>query len=414
MNDTVELGKAIFGRTGGAGWFHIEDNKDNIYRVLPPMKSLARDGKYAKFYSTHRGFRGTDNRQKPFLCVEESNYDTKTKARSIKVHCPICDWVAAVEAQIEGFKAQGATDDQIREYRNKYVFPFQAERKYYMNVVNAEGKIGILPIGSKMFKSLEALAKEQEKLGVDICGMTGLYVNFKKQTAFKGDKNAVHNAVLYMHPDGTGGYRPVSHVIDQVFAQRLGPEAADLAKLFKEINIEQCAQLVALDGMARAEYVDRLFPKEDVKPAPAPVAAPVQAPVAAPASALPTAPAPAMTTTPAPAMQAAPAAPAFSMPAAPAQAAPALAPLPAPAQGFGQSLAPAAAPTTPAPTAAPAAPAPAPMTFTPPANAAPAAPQQAPAFQGFGGAGTQAPAGQNMSQLDDKSFASMVRPLPNK
>ncbi len=404
MNETVELGKAIFGRTGGAGWFHIEDNKDNIYRVLPPMKSLARDGKYAKFYVTHRGFRGTDNRQKPFLCVEESTYDSKTKTRSIKSHCPICDWVAAVEAQIDGFKAQGATEDQIREYRNKYVFPFQAERKYYMNVVNTEGKIGILPIGSKMFKSLEALAKEQEKTGVDICGMTGLYVNFKKQTAFKGDKNAIHSAALYMHPDGTGGYRPVSHVIDTVFAQRLGPEAADLGKLFKEINIEQCAQLVALDGDARAQYVDSIFPKEGLTPQAAPVQQPVAAPVAAPASALPTAPA-----------------------AAPVQQQ--AAPLPAPAQAFTPptTLAPAAAApvaqavSTPAPapmtfTPQANAPAPAPMTFTPPANAAPAAPQ-APAQQQFAGFGNPAPAApgvQNASQLDNAAFVNMVRPLPKQ
>lgn len=418
MNE-VELGKAVYGRSGGThGWFHIEDNKDNIYRVLPPMKSLAKEGKYAKFYVTHRGFRGSDNKQKPFLCVETSVWDNKTNTRSIKSHCPICDWVAAIEAQIVQYKSQGATDEQIREYRNKYVFPFQAERKYYINVINPEGKIGVLPIGSKMFKSLEAMAKEQEKAGFDVCGMNGLYVNFKKQTRFKGDRDAVHSAVLYMHPDGTGGYRPVGHQIDTAFAQRLGPEAADLGSLFRSIEIDQCAQLVALDGDARAKYVDELFPKEAVAPAAgAAPAAPAQnqqfmaptqaaAPAAAPAAPL--------------------AAPTQQFGALPALGAPSAGSLPAPGAALAAPAAPAAAPAAPmsftapanalpgpaAPAVAPAAPAP--MSFTPPANALPG-PAQGPAQPGFGGFGqTQAGPvipGTPTSSLDDKAFANFVRPL---
>ena len=263
MNNEVLLGKASYGRSGGGnvGWFYVEDNKDNIYRVLPPMKSLAPHGKYAKFYATHRGFRGSDNKQKPFLCIEESNY----KSKQITVHCPVCDWVNAIEAEIANYKAKGATDEQIREYRNKNVFPFQAERKYYVNVVNQENKIGILAIGSKMFKSLEALAIEQEKLGRDITGMEGYFLNFKKQTRFKGDRDAIHTATMYMSSQQDGSFRFVNHTITAEFAQRLGPEAADLGNLFKTLDAEQIARIVSLEGASRAEYVDLLFaaPEKD-------------------------------------------------------------------------------------------------------------------------------------------------------
>lgn len=267
----VLIGKASYGRNNfGHGWFRVDDNKDNVYRVLPPMKSLAATGRYAKYYRTHRGFRGSDNKQKPFLCIEEIDYKTKI----IKAHCPVCDWVRAIEAEVEKYKEKGATKEQLQEYRNKYVFPFQAEGKYYLNVVNQEGKIGILPIGSNMFKSLEALAIEQEKQGNDITGMNGLFLNFKKQTKFKGDKNAIHTVSLYFQPDGTGGFRPVAHQITQEFAQRLGTEAADLGNLFKSLEVEQISQIISLDGEARAKYIDTLFGKEETQ---APVTAPQQA-----------------------------------------------------------------------------------------------------------------------------------------
>lgn len=382
MNQEVAIGKSAYGRSGGNhGWFRIEDNKDNIYRVLPPMKSMAPTGKYAKFYATHRGFRGTDNKQKPFLCIEESDYKTKI----IRVHCPVCDWVKAIEKEVDGFKAKGASDDQIREYRNKYIFPFQAERKYYLNVVNMEGKIGVLAIGSRMFKSLEALAMEQEKAGRDVTGMEGLYVNFKKQTAFKGDKNAIHTAVLYMHPDGTGGYRPVTHTIDQTFAQRLGAEAADLGSMFKSLEIEQIAKLVSLDGDARSQYVDTLFEKEVITPVAtqAPVSAPTQAPPAAApvmqqgfaSQTLP--PPPSLGGhSQSPAQQGAPLAPPVSF----AQNLSVSSPLPPPpslGNGFGgQTAAQAASPAVP----------------------------NMPAF----GAGVNP--GQPTAQLSDAEFASMVRP----
>lgn len=378
-----EFGKAVYGRTGfGHGWFHIEDNKDNVFRVLPPMKSLAREGKYAKFYQTHRGFRGSDNKQRPFLCIEESDYKTKV----IKVHCPICDWVDAIEKQIADYKAKGATDDQIREYRNKYIFPFQAERKYYINVVNQEGKVGVLPIGSKMYKSLEALALEQGKSGRDITGMEGYYVNFKKQTRFKGDRDAIHTASLYMHPDGTGGYRPVNQVIDQTFAQRLATEAADLAKLFKSIEVEQMAQIIALEGDARAKYVDTLFNAKDDQVG-------VGQATVAPA-ATQTAPAPSTAT----------------LPPGPAPAAAQTLPNPAslpPPTGFGAPAPMASAASQPLPP-----PAATQQTFTPQGNLGPQG--AAPAFAGFGAPSQPAaptlPGAQMSPTLNNEEFVNMVRP----
>jgi hypothetical protein len=390
-NPTNEMvfGKATYGRTGGHGWGYIEDNKDNVYRVLPPVKSLMAKGQYAKYYRTHRGFRGTDGKQKPFQCIEEFNF----KQKLITKHCPICDIVADLEAEVKTFPSKGATAEQIRDYRNKNIFPFQAEGKYYLNVVNQENKIMVLGIGSKMFKSLEMLAQEQEKKGRDICGLEGLFLNFKKQSAYKGDNKAVHSVGLYVLETATGP-QYVPHVIDATFAARVPTEAADLGNLFKILNVEQIAQIIQLQGDDRAKYMDVLFAGEPATPAEAssPASQPASQGFTPPAGFGATTPQGTPTMAAAPAPTAAPAA--FAPPAgfsAPVQA-PAQAAAPAPAAapagftapvgfGGGQAVAPAAA-----------------STFTPPAG-----------FGGTGPAPAAAP-GQPTAQLNDQDFLNMVRP----
>ena len=254
------VGKASYGRQsfsggGGYNWFYIEDNKDNVYRVLPPMHSLAASGKYAKYYKTHRGFRGTDNKQKPFICIEEQDYKTKL----IKTHCPICDYVAELKAEIPKYQARGATPEQIKQFNNTNIFPLQSEKKFYLNVVNQENKIGILAIGTKQFNALEALAMQHEKSGRDITGMEGVYLNFKKLTKYKGDKDAVFSVEVFMQPSSDGAFRYVTHTMTPEFSSRLKKEAADLGNLFKSFSVEQLASIVALEGEARAKYVDSLF-----------------------------------------------------------------------------------------------------------------------------------------------------------
>jgi hypothetical protein len=410
--EQVAIGRAAYGRQGRAGFFDIESNKENIYRVLPPIKSLAPKSKYAQFYATHRGFRGTDGKQRPFRCVEEFNFKTKV----ITAHCPVCDKVAELEAQLKAWADSGAPKDQVKKFRDENIFPFQAERKYYLNVVNPENRIGILPIGSKMFKALDDLCKKQEALGRDICGLEGVYLTFQKKSAYKGDAQAIFNVELYMHRQPDGRYAEVIHHIDQAFAQRLGPEAADLGMLFNRIlTVEQIAQIIALEGNARAQYMDQLFAEENK---PAQVYQPPQGYVPPIGSA----PAPAATMAPPPTAFAAPPPVGFSAPtSAPLGTQQPLAPAVPPAfqSGFGAPTpTPAATAPAPAPTALVAPPAAfqPPAGFTPPvgfgstAEPAPQAPTPPPA--GFGapppaGFGqTAAPA----AQMDDQEFINMVRP----
>jgi hypothetical protein len=259
MNN-VQIGKANYeknatGFGGGLSWFYIEDNKPNVYRVLPPLKSLAPAGKIAKYYRVHRGIRGTDKRQKPFMCIEESDYKTKV----ITQHCPICDHVRDLEKNLESARLSGATKEQLMEVRKNTIFPLQSEGKYYLNVVNQEGKMGVLSVGSKMFAGFTALAKEMESKGFDVTGMQGIYLNFKKTTAFKGDKNAVLAVEPYLAPSGDGSFRYVTHDLTQDVINRLDKETADLGNLFRVLSSEQIATIMSYEGEARAKLMDTYF-----------------------------------------------------------------------------------------------------------------------------------------------------------
>lgn len=257
MNDRVLIGKANFNRSSGGGkgkWFYIKDNTDNIYRVLPPIKSLASTGKIAKWYAVHRNLRDKDGRQRAFLCLEDKNKDGL-----VTKHCPLCDRVKELENQLKIAKDQGANPEQLKNFRTQHIFPLQVEKKYYINVVNQEGAIGIISLGSKMYKALEQLCKQWEAKGYDISGMQGVYVNFKKMTRYKGDKEAVHTVEVYMQPAADGSFRFVTHDLTAEFCEKIGQEAADLVDLFKSLTADQIATLTALDGEDRASALSSFF-----------------------------------------------------------------------------------------------------------------------------------------------------------
>jgi hypothetical protein len=264
---SVQIGKANFegnkgGTLGGLNWFYIEDNKPNVYRVLPPLKSLAALGKYAKYYRVHRNLRGSDGKQKPFICVEEMDMKTKIITR----HCPLCDRVRELEANLKQAEMAGASKEQLKEMRMKVIFPLQNEGKYYLNVVNQEGRMGVIAIGSKHFQAFQALAKELDKTGLDVTGMQGIYLNFKKTTQFKGDKQAVLQVEPYLAAGADGSFRYVTHEITQDVMNRLERETADLGNLFKQLSVEQIAAILTFEGEARAKYMDSLFAAPEKEP----------------------------------------------------------------------------------------------------------------------------------------------------
>ena len=56
MNNDFQIGRSKVGESFTKNkWFYLAPG-DNIFRILPPVHSLATTGQFSKFYAFHSGF----------------------------------------------------------------------------------------------------------------------------------------------------------------------------------------------------------------------------------------------------------------------------------------------------------------------------------------------------------------------
>lgn len=233
----------------------------NIFRVLPPLFSLATEGKYYQYYSVHKFATNTQGKMRPFVCIEDKDYKTKM----IRQHCPVCDYLTEKTQQMDMAKQKGVSDQQIRDFNEVYIKPYQPERRYYLNVIDQSGQIGILGVPSKAFKALESLVKEYMQSNIDITGMRGLFLNFVKDSKYKGDNQVMYKVEVHREKinDPQQGLieRPKAHDLTPDLINRIKKEASDLSKLFARLTPEEVGLILRANGDERRAVVDRVFSK---------------------------------------------------------------------------------------------------------------------------------------------------------
>lgn len=387
MSNAMAIGSTNFSRNRFSNTWHKLDAGDNYYRILPPLFSMAAEGRYSAFWAFHGGFKNSDGVTQMFRCIETK--DNKTKL--IKQHCPVCDLVTQLQAHYERLqeaqKAGQATDDQVKKFWNEEIFPIKAQKVFFVNAVNREGAVGVLQLPYKAHQAVDdALRSCAERNGIDPTGVDGAWLNIKKVQPFPRSPQVSYGAEVVFEPTGNGSFQIKRHTLDQAFIEnQIKTGAKDLKTLFREISPEDVAALASVHRTQRPAIVDRIFGRKEQAAPEANNPLSVQVPGTTAvlqgrvtntsdggiAVQMPTAPAPAPTMTPfaAPAQpQPAPFAPApppaFPSQFAPPAAAPAFTPPAAPAGNpfaFPGNTAPVAPPVAaPAPVAPPAA-APAPL-----------------------------------------------------
>lgn len=182
MSSYAGFGKPKYGGGNFSKNFKLQSSKDGsgvsaTYRILPPMKSCAETGEWAVYVSTHFGYKGVNQKDpsKPqhrtFGCVEDRDFQTKM----IRQDCPECDLIAQRKAEKEALeakaKAEGHTDDEIKEIvkpLSDWLFEHSCDRKWKMNVKSADGQFGTLALSHKTKKKLEAeILRLQTEDGID-------------------------------------------------------------------------------------------------------------------------------------------------------------------------------------------------------------------------------------------------------
>lgn len=132
---------------------------ENFLRIAPPIPPLAEEGIWRKFFVTHWGYRGVNQRDanktvmRPFRCILEKD---RRNGGMIKQDCPACTFYEGLKDQAKEMEAKltsaGKTKDEIKTAMariNQQLQDYRAEAKWYVNVVLKDGTVGDFKLNHK-------------------------------------------------------------------------------------------------------------------------------------------------------------------------------------------------------------------------------------------------------------------------
>jgi len=270
MTNDFKIGTSnLNGGSAKERWFLLKANTDNPFRVLPPLHSLADSGNFAKYYAVHKVYikNLSDSEAKgsfySFQCLQRKDKQTQ----QIVTRCPFCDQHAAMKVKYEEAKAKGATKEQLSDFYKQQVLPYQPDKKFYVNAVNLEGKVSVLPITITGFRSLQDRIRmiSDTMNGFDVTGLEGAYLNFRKIQKFQGDRDTTYTVDKWdelVNIDGSQYMSLKKHMITDDFIKYLKDSSRDLGELFKTITSEEMVSIISTgtDLVAKKAVMDSIFP----------------------------------------------------------------------------------------------------------------------------------------------------------
>jgi len=273
----MEIGNPNKGERKKKNYFYIGQGS-NVYRILPPMGALAKDGVWSKYYEVHFGYKNAEGRMKPFQSCEVKSRDRKM----IEVPDAAKERIKKLEGQLAAIKermkvAPSAELKVAQENIEKvigYDGVYSLEKRHYMNAVNDKGEIGLLALKHREKLALEEARKEIEtKYGLDVLGISGAYLEFRKSG--KGLDTIVKvSGHMILQTDGSE--RLNKHTVDESIIRRLGTEAFELDKLYYQLSPEETEAIVLASEQGPKEegtVVSSIFAKyEPARAASAPKA----------------------------------------------------------------------------------------------------------------------------------------------
>lgn len=257
------------------------NNGSNIYRILPPVGSLAQKNQYSVFYKTHAGYKSAPDengkqRYFTFLCIEQRDRKNRDV---ITTHCPECDKIYETQnlfnTQSAELKKKGKSEEQVREALetlSSFLDSHFSASKYHLNAMDQEGKIGLLRLPSSCITGAQgkgpgglrdAIEKLVSKYGpsCDPVGQKGAWFNFKKTGSGRYGTNYNTEVVMELKdlpPHGQIEVLKSAPLTDEIKA-RMANECHDLGKLYTKLTAAQIQQLVDSDG--DFEIVEKIFGK---------------------------------------------------------------------------------------------------------------------------------------------------------
>lgn len=233
---------------------------DQVFRILPAWGSLANNPKkWNQFYAVHFGYKGTDGKMFVFNSPEVMNWNT----RMVEVADPAKRYIEQLVAASEKARVENNTEMQakIKAKLDQY----SLDKKYYMNVVDLNGNVGVLAIGKRMKDALEVLINEQKNKGVDIISPNnGRFVVFSRSGT---GRNTIHQVRLYKQQRDIGGGViadvDLVHKLDETFDHKVQANGFDLASIYVTPTAEEVEDMVKNGAPAVDRVRARYYTKKE-------------------------------------------------------------------------------------------------------------------------------------------------------
>lgn len=238
-------------------YFSIEKDQANVFRFLPPYGALATTNKIGHYWSIHFGFKGSNDKMKPIPCIFKKDRDgIVTQA------CPLCDKVTALGNALKTLKASGGNPAIVAELEAK-LDKMNLDKAFYLNVVDASGKVGILQLRYKPFKALETEIKRlwnEEKVNAVSPG-EGVMFDIRRTGMGRETQYSVNPARMTIQdPTSLKFYQMYKTFnVDDAIIARMEKEAGELTALYKIFGVEDLIAIASGDP----KVIDRLFARPE-------------------------------------------------------------------------------------------------------------------------------------------------------
>jgi hypothetical protein len=242
----------------------------NVYRILPPMHSMASSGKWKRYQRQHFGWCG-ENKQKPdkprsrpFVCLEKKDFKTGMILEECEACIEVKNQKNNLDLLLAQLKTSGVTQDQLNLKAGPlrgWVGDHNIDGKYWLLVMNTNNEFGILRIGTKANKELDVAIDKLRAKGINpISANQGVWFDFVRTKTGPLPQNVEDKCFVveeYKTIDGrTFSIEKMAPLNESQLTQAL-QECPDLNKMFTALTHEQISMLVNSSGDPKT--VDEIF-----------------------------------------------------------------------------------------------------------------------------------------------------------
>lgn len=262
---SVKIGGAEGGNFTKKKQWKIKDG-DNTYRILPSLGFNGKepDGKWAKFYNVHFGYKNSAGKLRVFQSPLVKNRDTKM--------------IEKPDAALERIEKLKAELEKAKESKNKAMYDkllplvggnkplYNMDNNHHVNAINEQGEIGVLRIRHTAKKALDAVITALRAKGIEPLGVEqGRFFVINRVGMGRDTTFTVTVKTRTLKIDGVGEVnQDIVHVLTPEIIARLETEAGDLDNLYRRLSSEEVARLVKESELltGKSPVVDELFDKK--------------------------------------------------------------------------------------------------------------------------------------------------------